>query len=235
MRRLSIALFSIGLFAITTLTASMVNAGVVVTVLNAQFAPMGNGTVDVFIRSDANDTLSNFGFNFRIDPLGGTTTQLRFASVQSDLQLLDANYVFAAGSLKRDGDPSLLILPEPVGTVTTDVFPNDNFVGTDSFALLAPPSITLTNSNRLLARLELISGPGLLAPVAGDQFSISLVDSPFTSFLDENLSEIQYSFTAGTVSITAVPEPGTFMTTFLLGVLISGIRFGRRLRVHCFA
>ena len=231
MRCLRILLLAIGPWMMA-LSSSVVEAGVVVTVLNAQFAHTGNGTLDVLIRSDANDTLSNFGFNLRIDPLGGTTSQLRFATAQSDLQLIDANYIFAAGSLKRDGDPSLLIPPEPVGSVFTDAFPNDSYIGTDSYTLLAPPSITLSNTNLLLARLELTPGPGLLAPVVGDQFSISLVDGPFTSFLDENFTEIPYTFTSGTVTITAVPEPGTLLTTLLLGLAFGSTHIGRRLRVY---
>jgi hypothetical protein len=225
-----IRLFQICVPACLAVLAALPNveasAGVVITVQNAQLSPMGNGIVDVLIRGDANETLSNFGFAFRIDPLGGATTQLRFASLQNDLQLGDANYVFAAGSLKRDGDPALSITPEPVGTVFTDILPNDSFIGTDSYTLIAPSSITLTNSDRLLARLELTPGPGLLAPVVGDQFSISLVDGPLTSFLDESLADLPYSFTAGIVRVTAVPEPSTFLTA------IFGIAFGLRLRLR---
>ena len=227
MNRIGVYIVSICLSL--TLMLTVAQAGVVISIVNTQFAPTQIGFVDVFIRSDANDTLSNFAFNFRIDPVGATSTQLQFSDPQSDLQLLESNYVFAAGSLKRDGDPSLLIDPESVGNVFTDIFPNDSYVGTDSFTLLAPASVTLTSSNLLLARLELTPGPGLLAPVVGDQFAITLVDGPFTTFLDENLNAMSYSSNVGTVNITAVPEPGTFWLVLVLGLVVSLSKSMRRL------
>ena len=229
MNRIGVSIVSICLSLTLVLSIGVAQAGVVISIVNTQFTPTQIGFVDVFIRSDANDTLSNFAFNFRIDPVGATSTQLQFSDPQSDLQLLESNYVFAAGSLKRDGDPSLLIAPESVGNVFTDIFPNDSYVGTDSFTLLAPASVSLTSSNLLLARLELTPGPGLLAPVVGDQFTISLVDGPFTTFLDENLNAISYSSNVGTVNITAVPEPSAFWLLLVAGLVISLSKSKRKL------
>lgn len=198
----------------------IVEAGIVVTILDRQLSPSESSFIDVMIRSDSNDTLTNFSFDLHIQQSGTTSTQLRFSTLQSDSQLSNPDYVFAGGSLKRDGDPALLIDPEAVGSAYTELYPRDSFVGTDSHTLLVPSSITLTSTDRLLARLELESGPGFLAPAAGDRFVVTLVDGPFTTFLDENFSEVSYVSSPGTITVSVVPEPGSFVS-MLIGIAVA--------------
>lgn len=171
-------------------------ADLLISIDSANLAPGASTTVDVVVSSDAplGDELGLFGFEFRISGLG--PTRLDFVDPQSDLQLGDANYVFAGDSLAASFPP--------VGIVDTTVLPNDTFTGGD--ATLGGGSITLDATERLLARLE-ITAATTLPPVIGDSFTIELVAGGFTFFQDDAFNDIDFSSTPGAVTI--VPEPGS--------------------------
>lgn len=204
-------------------------AGLVVSIANAQFLPGQGGTLDIFVRSDDVDRLSNFGFSLRIEQRGATNTQLRFATPQSDSQLGSLNYVFQAGSIKRDGDSALNIAPSAVGSTSTTIYLNDSFVGTDSFVSNTEIATTIGTTNQLLARLDLVSGPGFLGTSEGDSFRVRLQDGAFTQFLDDNLAAISYSSNVAIITVAAVPEPSS-LHMFAIGCVARLIV--RRRRSH---
>jgi hypothetical protein len=214
-------LISLFFLASCTFAAGTTRADIIVTI-DSQSIMEGTlgSTLDVWIRSSQSTTLSDVAFEFRIVPLGDTATQLRFVAPQNDLQLNDASYLFAAASLKRDGDPLVGLMPDAVGVVSTNQFEHDTFIGSDSATpSVLPGSVTLGTTNLLLARLELVAAPDLLAPVAGDSFRVELLTSQFTSFVNPN-DELPVSFvwSGGTVHINAVPEPsGMVLVTLFFG------------------
>ncbi|MDX1925335.1 MAG: PEP-CTERM sorting domain-containing protein [Pirellulaceae bacterium] len=203
-------------------------AGVVLNIANSTVQEGSGGFVDVFIRSDGTDFLSDFSFDFRIEALNGGVRQLRFTSPQSDQQLNRANYVFAGGSIKRDGDALFGISPSSVGSVGTSFsgYLHDSFIGNDSVAPFANSStgVLLDSQEKLLVRLDLTLALGLLSPRAGDQFRVSLASSPVTAFLDPNLSPLSFTSNVGIVQITAVPEPSS-LSLFLVVAIFGTARF----------
>jgi hypothetical protein len=214
----------IGTLLTTLLYMPAAIGGVMVEIGSATFAPGAAGTLDVTISSSTNLSINSAAFEFLIEPQFGTATQLRFSSPQNDLQLTFPSYLFAAESLKRDGDPVFGIPSSSVGTITTSAsgYTNDRFVGSDSTVDLLS-SVTLTSTPRLLVRLQFVSGPGLLSPIEGDLFKVSLVGSPFTEFIDGDFEPIAYSSTPGLISISAVPEP-TSIFCLLVGLGTTWLR-----------
>ncbi|MEM6365527.1 MAG: PEP-CTERM sorting domain-containing protein [Planctomycetota bacterium] len=182
-----------------------------------------SGLVDVFVSGDSSDLITDASFEFRITPLGGTPRQLSFADPQSDSQLSDPDYLFQAASFRRDGDPLLGVAPSAVGSVSSVDRLNDTYIGLDSDPTLA--GVVIGTDELLLARLDLTSGPGLLAPIAGDQFQLELVASPNTFFFDPSNPNLfaDWNSTPTTLTVTAIPEPSSFAMTGLV-VLIAGIR-----------
>lgn len=214
-RTLSLALYLLAILVCPIATPTQ--AGLIISIQNAQFTEGSNGSIDVLISSSTPIELTSYSFEFLIEQVGATTSELRFADPQSDSQLLSSNYVFAAGSYKRDGDPSNGIPPDAIGSVGTKNFINDSFIGLDFATSTAYPMIGSQPS--LLATLDFVSGPGVLGTKAGDEFRIRLVSGPFTDFTDENFSSIDYSSTDGKVQIiSAVPEPSS-LSIFLLAAV----------------
>jgi len=214
-------LFSLLMVASCTFAAGTARADIIVTI-DSQSIMEGTigSTLDVWIRSSQSITLSDVAFEFRIVPLGDTATQLRFVNLQNDLQLNDASYLFVADSLKRDGDPLFGLLPDAVGVVSTNQFEQDTFIGSDSATpSVLPGSVTLGTTNLLLARLEFVAGPNLLAPVAGDSFRVELLASAFTSFVNpDDALPVSFASSGGTIHIAAVPEPsGIALVTLFFG------------------
>ncbi len=205
-----------------------------ISIESTQFSPGSAGTVDVWISSDGADTLNRFNFEFRIDPVGATATELQFLDPQSDSQLSNAGYVFSTGSLKRDGQvlpppfpgfPPIIIAPTPVGSVSTTTSPNDTFIGSD---VSTANNVSLGATPRLLAELDLVSGSGTLAPNMGDSFTISLIAGPNTVFHpDSSSSTLDYTSSSGTITFaSAVPEPSglALMAFGSLALLTFGLR-----------
>jgi len=203
-------------FALTALA----QAGLIIHIDDVAVQPgFSEAIVDVWIRADSGSVqLSAFDFEFRITEFPDTFTELRFLNPQGDLQLTDPAYVFAGGSVKRDGfvmPPFMSLPPAAVGAASTSMYTNDTFIGGD---ISTDPTlfgnVTVTTSPLLLARLQIVPGPGLLAPEPGDRFSIDLTHGTNTSF-----GGISYSSRSGTVSM--VPEPSSM--TLMAGLAAIGL------------
>jgi hypothetical protein len=183
----------------------------------------GFGTVDVFISSNADialpDNLDSFSWHFLISPIGSSTPGgLRFVDPQADAQLAASNYVFDGDSLGQD-------FGGPLGTVSTFLNTNDTFIGGD--ATLTGTGVDLNNvlGQFLLARLNLDAS---LANV-GDQYSLALINDPFTDFLNSSFDPVSLdasSFNAFTV--TAVPEPTSLLLVSASGAIAFGIQYRKR-------
>ncbi len=177
-------------------------AGFIVSVSDLDLQPGGSGFVDVMIQSDSGSpmNLSAYNFEFRIDTLGAT--RLEFVDPQPDPQLTDSSYVFS-------GDSADAFFSAPVGAVSSPVVPHDTFIGGD--ATLSGADVSVSDP-KLLARLDVTTVTSL-PPVAGDQFTISLISSDNTVFLDSSFNNftfesLPFDSTPGTVTITqTVPEP----------------------------
>ena len=195
-------------------------AGIMVSVGNLDLQPGGSGFVNVMIKSSGSLTtdLNAYNFEFRIDTLGAT--RLEFVSPQSDPQLIDPDYVFS-------GDSADAIFAAPVGAVSTAVVPNDTFIGGDG--TFSGNDVAIGTS-QLLARLE-VKTATLLPPVAGDQFTISLIPSGNTFFVDSFYNSVSFTSTPGTVTIAqSVPEPSSlllWLSLGALGLIAAGFRHNR--------
>jgi hypothetical protein len=188
-------------------------ADLLVSIDSANLTPGSSATVDVLVASDEplGEALGLFGYEFRISGVG--PTRLDFVDPQSDLQLLDPNYVFA-------GDSLAAAFP-PVGIVDTTVLPNDTFVGGDS--TFSGGSVTVDATNRLLARLE-ITAATALPPVVGDTFSIELIAESLTLFQDDSFNDLDFSSTPGTVTIVPEPSSAVLCLAGLFAVCVHGFR-----------
>ena len=85
----------------------------------------GTGTLDFTIASTSNDTLSSFGLELQITPVGTPTSLLQFTSTQSD-PYSNLNYVFYGESTNQD-----LNLPF-WGPATQTIYISDTITGGDS-------------------------------------------------------------------------------------------------------
>lgn len=196
-----------------------------ISIANASVAPNGVAEVSVLV-TGAGESINLAGYEFRISPTGGTTSQLQFLE-ESEGLLGDVSYLFAGNSTAAsDGAPSSL------GTVSTTTLPNDTFIGGDSMNDLANVSVS---GSKLLVRLAIkhLVGPADPLATVGHTFSISLVpnsgdSSAFaggnsnTGFVNSTFAGVGFASQSGTVTVV-VPEPS--MLAFAVasfGFLIGG-------------
>ena len=125
---------------------------------------------------------------------------------QPDPQLADPAYVFFGDSL--DTNAGL-----PFGQVSTTVVPRDTFIGGDSTD--SGNEVVVTTS-RLLASLRVTSATSL-PPLPGDTFTLRLIAGSNTFFAD-NIGTIPFASRSGTITIGAIPEPGS-LALLALGML----------------
>lgn len=180
-----------------------------ISIANATVAPNGVAEISVLV-TGAGESINLVGYEFRLSPTGGTTSQLQFLE-ESESFLSDASYMFASNSFAAsDGTPS------SVGTVSTGILPSDTFVGGDSTNDLSDVAIS---GSKLLVKLGVkhLTGPADPATTIGHSFSISLVpasgdSSAFaggtsnTGFVDGALAGVGFASQTGTVTVV-VPEP----------------------------
>jgi hypothetical protein len=184
--------------------------------------------VDVFIRTNAgNQTLD--GFQTRINLTGGPAGGLIFSAVQAEAQLGiggPSGYVFFGKSISQNTSSNIgIVLPggsSYIGADSTDDGSAIPLVGN-------PDPITLTTTNRLLYRLN-------LSAVTAGNYNIDLngaVSSFYSDQLDPANTTVTFSSTAGTLNVSAVPEPSSLL---LIAVGCAGMRaFRRRCRVQVIA
>ena len=185
------------ILTIGTLVAAPCRADFIVTVGDLSLAERGTGFVDVMIRSDSvlGDPLNFASFQFEISTVGAT--RLEFVDPQLDSQLGDSDYVFFGDSFNEN-------FSLPVGSVSTNLVPNDTFTGGDN--TLSGSDVVVT-TDRLLARLY-VTAATTLSPGMGETFTIHVVSGPMTSF-ESTGGVVAYTSIDGTVNIV-VPEPSTF-------------------------
>lgn len=193
--------------------ASVGNAALIISYQGSSITAGGFGFVDVWIDSNAAlatpDNLDLFSGHFLIEPIGAATPGgLRFVDPQTDSQLASVDYVLDGDSFGQAGFV-------PLGTVSTFNNPNDTYIGGDSTLSFLGVDLDASLGSFLLFRLDLDATQA----VVGDQYTISLINGPFTDFFDSGFGPVSLdavSFASHT--ITAVPEPGS------LGILaVSGL------------
>jgi hypothetical protein len=218
-------IFRLLLVALASLSSAVpLSAAIIVEVQDAFLVADGVGHVDVMISSDGTEDLFSAGYEFTIS---GDAT--------------DGDLFFRSTQLSTEID-----VPGPNGYVFGNV-PTGNFNATPDFTFLtmgggdflnALPAVSLTGTQRLLARLEIEhSSTGSPLDAVGNTFKIGLIDNGFTEFHSDDtgtLSSIDPDSFApgnfGTVTITsaAVPEPGTFGVLAVAAASVLGRRLRRR-------
>ena len=181
----------------------------------------GKGHVDVYVRSSGTDFVQLANYTFVIAPVAGQSAPgvLKFDPIQSflDQDSTDPPYVFAG-----DTDASSL---------TKSLDGSARLSGFDLTS--SSQNVMIDSSNRLLTRLELMhEGAGLQGA-----FTISLVNDNLLSFFQnasgENVPIEASSFNnpgSITVSITAVPEPSTWLLSVSLMTAFAAQRRLKRTR-----
>ena len=197
-----------------------------VSVGNANIPANGTGEVAVTV-TGAGDSINLVGYEFRISPTGGATSQLQFLD-ESESFLSDPNYVFTGNSAAaNDGTPS------SVGTVSTSTLPSDTFIGGDGSNDFADVPVS---GSKLLVKLAVkhIVGPADPLTTIGHQFAISLV--PFdgdsaafgggtsnTGFLNSSLAGVPYTSQTGTITVV-VPEPASVVSITIAVCALFAVR-----------
>jgi len=179
-------------------SVSSASAALIITVGDLKIDPGKTGSVDVTIRSTTGtDLLDIFGAVLQINGPG-----LTFVNPPGDTQLADLNYIFNGDSLGLGG------------VILSNANPDDTYFGGDGTVSMAGVLVPTTDS--LLLRLDVMASA---STKPGDTFTISLqTGDPDTFFVDPNFAPIDFSTTAGTVTIT--PEPTSI---FVLGMTMSGL------------
>jgi hypothetical protein len=214
--------FTFTFAALLGLMTTRTRADLIVSPGQATVAAGDTGMIDITVTSNSSDTLSNFGLELLITPLGTATQSLAFTSSQAD-PYSNSNYVFYSASTNSDlGIPFWSAL-------TTTTYLNDTIGGGDSYDSSGgiPVASSTTAPYSYLATVQFSAQAGTMG---GDQYQISLVnDSDFTYFNDANGNPLAYTSSAGLVTIGSasgtpmvVPELPTLpvaSVTSLIGLL----------------
>ena len=173
----------------------------VINIGNANIVARGarHGQRDHHRHDAVGNNLALTGFQFQINPAGATTSTLAFSASQANSGLTSSNYVFS-------GDSGDMVDGQPLGVATSLT----TYAGGDNTADFADVTVT-SSTTFLLARLDLTSLTGGTSPMAGDSFTISLLDNPNFTFFDDHLfNATSFVANSGTVTITgSVPEPAS--------------------------
>ena len=146
------------------------------------------GKINVFIRRDATPTpsLENFTVWVNLEKIDGLNANgLLFSSAQEQSQLSSPNYVFNSVSAGL------------IGSVANGGL---QYRGTDTTTV--NNAVSVPQSNRLLFSLD-------LNPIAQGEYRIN-VSTGNSSFISPAIATIPFTSTAGSISVTAVPEPSSF-------------------------
>jgi hypothetical protein len=180
-------------------------ADLVIEILDSHIRVNDTGFIDVVIRSTSSDRVSLAGYEFTIANVGLPVGSLEFSDPQIFTEQVDSSYLFSAF--------------QPTGNFTA--IPTDPLTlsGGDYVNDPATESSTVTTSNQLLIRLDvqhvlpINTDP---ASAIGSMFLISLT-SGNSIFFDDANNPINFTSIAGTATITAVPEPSSFLAVLMAG------------------
>ncbi len=217
--------------AFFALSVVPLRADLVVNVGSTTIAPGSTGTVDITVTSTTGaDTLSAFGLELQITGVGTPAALLQF-SMDQPTPYGNVNYVFFGQSSNNDFGLPLWSPP-----FTTN-YNNDTITGGDSNDGngSTPGYVTIPSSAggayTYLASVQFFLPVG---GTSGDQYKISLVNSPGqTYFDDQNNNPLSYTSSSGLVTvegIASVPEPSSLLVVVVsaLGGLIWHYSRGRR-------
>jgi hypothetical protein len=193
-----------------------------------------SGVVDVFLESTnpGGDPLNFFQVAFHVGRQSGSG-RLDFGTPELTGLVDDSTYVFHG-------------LGSPFGSVETGSQPDDTFHAGDGLPDMSNVTVGFGPSGRrLLARLALTPGSGILAPTAGSAFAIALAPGAGTGTLSDATSfyvhdgttdedrPVSFTSSSGRISITTIPEPGSLalavlgMSALLAGSVARRVRGGR--------
>jgi hypothetical protein len=204
--------------------ATRAYADLQVNLSDVTLAPGGAGTMAISVTppSGSNTTLSDFGLQLLITPVGTPTSLLQFSSNQVD-PYASSGYVFSSVSFGANTSTPFWFPP-----FATNYYP-DSINGGDAAYNFANPQqpvpvyVTLPGAGALLATVQFFIPGGK----PGDQFQISLVSSG-TYFDDANGKSINYSGSGGVITLgAAVPEPST-LTVAAVSSLAGLVYYSRR-------
>lgn len=211
-----------GLILLLAACAIPAQAGVVVKIGDLSWNEgQPTGVLDVFVRASdgSTATIDNLGLEFQITADVGTS-QIRFASTQTFPSLAsELDYLFSTGG-------------SAFGSASTTSFTDDTAQVGDASS--PPTPVVITDTFRLLTRLELVAGPGSLAPVAGDIFTVSLVSLGVNTVFYEDESFVTPvdidAITTGKITVQGgpvVPEPSSG-AALLIAAACGCLRWRRR-------
>lgn len=183
--------------------------------------PDGNLSLEISIASDAPPQgMSDYELILEITPLTmAPGSSLIFVEPQSEQFLADADYIFAASSE---------VIADGVSAVTSNTGDEITFidVSSDVFGDFLDVPVT---SGHLLATVDFkhVLGTATASETAGDQYSITV--SELSGFFQADGTFVDFTSTAGTVSVAAVaiPEPSSIA---MLSLASCGILTRRRRR-----
>lgn len=206
-------------FPLLILPLSVAKADLIVTFGSSSLSPGGLSTIDVYLSGNGTDQLGRFSAQFEIERISGTGA-LEFQASQSASERTATNpdYVFL-----NKLDTGFVAFRDPINR--SRLTQGDR----------ATENVVVGNEPRLLARLELQH----IVPLEVNEdaeYRIRLIENPaFTYFrLQDNLSSAAFnnqSYTNfGTISVVAVPEPGTMALGMLVLGCLTRLRNRRRVR-----
>ena len=210
-------LFCLALVAAIMLQSQVVRADLVInTVSSAANYNVGDtGSVSVFVHSTnaPNDALDSFLFDLNISGGSGVT----FSIPQSESFLTNNNYVF----FQRSANIALSLPATSVsnaGATLTMADVSYDLTPGPTLGNLLPRTILDANSPFLLGTFTFTAN-------AVGNYSIGL--DPSSSFSDVNFNTFNYSANPANFSVSAVPEPSSFLMASLTA---AGCLLARRRR-----
>ncbi|TWT82567.1 hypothetical protein CA13_40300 [Planctomycetes bacterium CA13] len=216
-------------------TSAPSHADLIIDISDASIiGPDTQAVIDVTVTSDLPpfdvlpDGILNFLINFDLTPVMGGTN-LEFPSSYPDIDVVtgleaymsnDTSYLF------YDDPTDSLDMSQNVATDTNALdWISSSEVDVSDFSGLDGPlfGVEVNNENSfLLTRLYVDLPPGMTTSdfAPGSTFTVSLDDdgADASEFTDAFFGDLVYSSTSGTITVSAVPEPGSLAVLGLFAI-----------------